>query len=342
MIKSLIDANQRDQIRSLFTENQKFVLVAHISPDGDALGSSLGMSFFLKELGKEATVILHDSISDNLTWAPGLEDVLFFNESKEQALEKIEQCDVIICVDFNASYRMGSLQEPVLKSSAKKMMIDHHLDPEYFCDITVSHPKVSSTCEVAFRMLKELGYWAYMTLPMAEVIYTGMMTDTGAFTYNSNAMESYYVIADLLKIGIDKDKIYDKVFNTCSENRERLKGYVLSEKMKLYKEYGASLFTLSQEELKAHNYKKGDSEGFVNMPMSIKGITFSVYFREDEEYVKVSLRSKGDIACNKFAEKYFNGGGHKNASGGEFRGTLEEAIEVFEKALPVFFGEMKK
>ena len=342
MIKSLIDANQRDQIRSLFTENQKFVLVAHISPDGDALGSSLGMSFFLKELGKEATVILHDSISDNLTWMPGLKDVLFFNESKEESLRLIEGCDVVICLDFNASYRMGGLQEYVLKSSAKRMMIDHHLDPEDFCDITVSHPHISSASEVVFRMLKELGYWAYMTLPMAEVIYTGMMTDTGAFTYNSNAMESYYVIADLLKIGIDKDKIYDKVFNTCSESRERLKGYVLSEKMKLYKEYGASLFTLNQEELKAHNYKKGDSEGFVNMPMSIKGITFSAYFREDEEYVKVSLRSKGDIACNKFAERYFNGGGHKNASGGEFRGTLAEAVEVFEKALPVFFEEMKK
>jgi phosphoesterase RecJ-like protein len=171
---------------------------------------------------------------------------------------------------------------------------------------------------------------------VAECIYTGMMTDTGSFTYNSNKPEIYTIIGELIKKGIDKDDIYRKVNQVYSENRIRMMGYVLYEKMKVMKEYGAALITLSKEELNRFHYEQGDTEGFVNLPLSIEGIYFSTFIREDEDYVKISLRSVGDFPCNKFASEYFNGGGHKNASGGEFYGSMDDAVKVWEKGLKDF------
>lgn len=336
MITKVIREDLVQKVKKAVEKHSRFVIVAHISPDGDALGSSLGLYHFLQEMEKEVTVIYADSVSDNLNWLPGIKDALFFDAAPESATARIVEAEVIFCVDFNAAKRMGPMGDLVARADALRIMVDHHLYPEDFCQICISHPEISSTSELVFRLICRMGYFDMINLNIATVIYTGMMTDTGAFTYNSNSPEIYVIISELLKIGINKDKIYDRVFNTFSESRERLMGYTISKKMKIFDRYKASMISLTKEELEAYDFKKGDSEGFVNIPLSVKGIVFSVFFRQDKEYVKVSLRSKGNFPANKVAEQYFNGGGHKNASGGEFFGTIEEAERLFESILPHF------
>lgn len=336
MITKVIREDLVQKVKKTVENYDRFVIVAHISPDGDAMGSSLGLYHFLKEMDKEATVIYADSVSDNLSWLPGVKDALFYDANPDAAAVCIANAEVIFCVDFNAVKRMGPMGELVAKADVVRIMVDHHLYPEDFCHICISHPEISSTSELVFRLICRMGYFDMMTLDIATVIYTGMMTDTGAFTYNSNSPEIYVIISELLKLGINKDKIYDRVNNTFSESRERLMGYTISQKMKLFERYKASMISLTKEELEQYNFKKGDSEGFVNIPLSVKGIVFSAFFRQDREYVKVSLRSKGNFPANKVAEQYFNGGGHKNAAGGEFFGTIEEAEQLFESILPQF------
>ena len=246
----------------------------------------------------------------------------------------IAEADVICCLDFNALKRIDDMADAVAASPARKIMIDHHLYPEDFCKIVMSYPKISSTSELIFRLICRMGYFSDISKEGAECIYTGMMTDTGGFTYNSNNREIYFIISELLSKGIDKDDIYRKVYNTNSESRLRLMGYVLSN-MTVYSESNSALITLTKAEQSKFNYIKGDSEGFVNIPLSIKNVCFSCFLREDTEkpMIKISLRSVGTFPCNQLAAEFFHGGGHLNASGGEFFGTMEEAKAVFEKAL---------
>ena len=233
--------------------------------------------------------------------------------------------------------RIENMADSVGASSARKILIDHHLHPDNFCRITISHPEISSTSELVFRLICRMGYFSEISRAAAECIYTGMMTDTGGFSFNSNNPEIYFIISELLSKGIDKDEIYRKVYNTYSECRLRLMGYVLSQ-MRVYEECHSALITLTVAEQNQFKYQKGDSEGFVNIPLSIKDVRFSCFLREDTEkdMIKISLRSVGDFPCNKVAAEYFNGGGHLNASGGEFYGTMEGAIARFGEALKAF------
>ena len=240
---------------------------------------------------------------------------------------------MICCLDFNALKRIDEMGELVKVSKARKVMVDHHPFPDDICSIVISHPEISSTSELVFRLICRLGYFDDMTKEGAECIYTGMMTDTGSFTYNSNNQEIYFIISQLISKGIDKDDINRNVYNTYSECRLRLMGYVLYSKMKVYPEYHSAMIWLTQEELDKFNYVKGDAEGFVNIPLSIKEVKFTAFFREDTDMVKVSLRSVGEFPCNQLASEFFGGGGHLNASGGEFYGTMQEAIDTFERAL---------
>ncbi len=264
------------------------------------------------------------------------EDIVIHEKYPDFAEQLIHDADVIFCLDFNEPKRIEKLAPAVIASEGRKVMIDHHLNPADFCRVTMSYPEMSSTSEMIFRFICRMGMFDLMSKEAAVCIYTGMMTDTGSFTYNSNKPEIYTIVSELIKKGIDKDLIYRKVFQVYSESRLRMQGYVLYEKMKIYPEHHAALITLSKEELDRFHYKTGDTEGFVNMPLSIEGVTFSVFIREDRDYIKVSLRSVGDFPCNQFACQYFNGGGHKNASGGEFFGSLEDAVATFEKGLKEF------
>lgn len=332
--KVILQANI-DKVETYFERAGKLVIVTHVSPDGDALGSSLGLYHFLSSQGKTVNVIVPNAFPDFLRWMPGAKDIIRYDKYAEFADKLIGEADVICCLDFNALSRIDKMSKVVGEAPGRKVMVDHHLDPEPFCNVTISHPEISSTSELVFRLICRMGCFDDISFEGAECIYTGMMTDTGGFTYNSNSREIYFIISELLSKGIDKDEIYRRVFNTYSEGRLRLMGYVLYEKMQVFAQFRSALIWLAKAEQGQFQYMKGDTEGFVNMPLQIKGICFSVFLREDTEknMIKVSLRSVGKFPCNKVAAEFFNGGGHLNASGGEFYGTMDEAIELFKRAL---------
>lgn len=335
MLSKVISQANIDHVEKWFERADKIVIVSHVSPDGDAIGSSLGLWHFLNSQDKNVHVIVPNAFPDFLKWMPGAKEVIQYNRYKEFADKLIMEADVICCLDFNVLSRIDEMEEIVRVSPGRKMIVDHHLYPGDFARIVISHPQISSTSELVFRLICQLGNFSDITKEAAECIYTGMMTDTGGFTYNSNDREIYLIIGELLSKGIDKDEIYRKVFNTHSEGRLRLMGYVLYEKMQVFPQFNAALITLTREEQKKFQYKKGDTEGFVNMPLSMKGICFSVFLREDTEkdMIKVSLRSVGTFPCNEVATEFFNGGGHLNASGGEFYGPMEDAVALFKQAL---------
>lgn len=335
MLSKVIAQANIDHAEKWFERADKIVIVTHVSPDGDAIGSSLGLCHFLESQEKTVNVIVPNAFPDFLRWMPGAKDIIRYDKYAEFAGKLLNEADVICCLDFNALSRIDAMADAVAQSPARKMMIDHHLHPESFCRIIISHPEISSTSELVFRLICRLGYFEDITKEGAECIYTGMMTDTGGFTYNSNNREIYFIISELLSKGIDKDEIYRKVYNTYSEGRLRLMGYVLYDKMQVFPQFNSALIWLTKEEQRKFQYIKGDTEGFVNIPLSIKNIIFSVFLREDMEknMIKISLRSVGTFPCNKVAAEFFNGGGHLNASGGEFYGTMEEAIELFKQAL---------
>ena len=335
MLTKVIAQAEVDHVEKWFERAEKIVIVSHVSPDGDAIGSSLGLYHFLTSQEKTVNVIVPNAFPEFLHWMPGAKEVIVYDKYKEYADKLINEADVLCCLDFNVLSRIDNMEEVVRNTPARKMMVDHHLYPGDFCRITISHPEISSTSELVFRLICQLGNFSDITKEGAECIYTGMMTDTGGFTYNSNDREIYYIISELLSKGIDKDEIYRKVFNTHSEGRLRLMGYVLYDKMQVFPEFNSALIWLDASEQKRFQYKKGDTEGFVNIPLSIKNVRFSVFLREDTEkkMIKVSLRSVGTFPCNKVASEFFNGGGHLNASGGEFYGPMEEAINLFKQAL---------
>lgn len=335
MLSKVIAQANIDHAEKWFERADKIVIVTHVSPDGDAIGSSLGLWHFLESQEKTVNVIVPNAFPDFLRWMPGAKDIIRYDKYTEFANKLLNEADVICCLDFNALSRIDAMADAVAQSPARKMMIDHHLNPEAFCKIIISHPEISSTSELVFRLICRLGYFEDITKEGAECIYTGMMTDTGGFTYNSNDREIYFIISELLSKGIDKDEIYRKVYNTYSEGRLRLMGYVLYDKMQVFPQFNSALIGLTKEEQSKFQYVKGDTEGFVNIPLSIKNIIFSVFLREDTEknMIKVSLRSVGTFPCNKVAAEFFNGGGHLNASGGEFYGTMDEAIDLFKQAL---------
>ena len=335
MLSKVISQANVDHVEKWFERADKIVIVSHVSPDGDAIGSSLGLWHFLNSQDKNVHVIVPNAFPDFLKWMPGAKEVIQYNRYKEFADKLIMEADVICCLDFNVLSRIDEMEEIVRVSPGRKMIVDHHLYPGDFARIVISHPQISSTSELVFRLICQLGNFSDITKEAAECIYTGMMTDTGGFTYNSNDREIYLIIGELLSKGIDKDEIYRNVFNTHSEGRLRLMGYVLYEKMQVFPLFNSALITLSREEQQKFQYKKGDTEGFVNMPLSMKDICFSVFLREDTEkdMIKVSLRSVGTFPCNQVAAEFFNGGGHLNASGGEFYGPMEEAVALFKQAL---------
>ncbi|MDO4956660.1 MAG: DHH family phosphoesterase [Bacteroidales bacterium] len=335
MLKPILSSQQKEQIQLWLDKCQRFVLCAHVSPDGDAVGSTLGMAGWLRALGKEASIILPTQMPDFLQWIPGVSDIIIYEHNAEKAKQLIEDAEVIACLDFNDLSRLEEMGEVLSNAKADFWMVDHHLNPKDFCKVTVSFPEMSSTSELVFRLISEMGGYPFITFEMAEAIYCGMCTDTGGFTYNSTNPEIYYIIAQLLEKGIDKDKIYRSVYNNYSPNRVRLMGYVMYEKLQVIENFNACIFTITRAEQRRFRFMKGDAEGLVNIPLTIKGTRLSISLREDtdKDRILVSLRSVDDFPCNKMAEEFFNGGGHLNASGGKLYCTMEEAIETAKRAI---------
>ncbi len=343
MLTKIIAQEDIDHLSKWLDRAENIVIVSHVAPDGDAIGSSLGMAHFLETQDKSVHVIVPNAFPDFLRWMSGAKDILRYDKYKDFADKLIAEADMIFCLDFNCLKRIDDVAGAVAASEACKVMVDHHPFPEPFCQIIISHPEISSTSELVFRLICQLGYFDDITHDGAECIYAGMMTDTGGFTFNSNNRETYFIISELLSKGIDKDQIYRNVYHTYSESRVRLMGYVLCDKMQVFPAFRSSLITLTQAEQDRFHFAKGDTEGFVNIPLTIKDVCFSVFMREDKEkkMIKISLRSVGDFPCNQVAAEFFNGGGHLNASGGEFVGPMDEAVELFKRALIKYEDQLK-
>jgi phosphoesterase RecJ-like protein len=327
-------------ILSLIQSAQHVALLTHTSPDGDAMGSSLAMYHYILSLGKEAQVIVPNAFPDFLAWLPGADTVWFYDSQAAQADSYLEKADLVICTDFNAPSRIGALADKMLTLACPKLMIDHHLHPTDFADFIVSEPEASSTCELVYEVLSTLN--SQLSTPIATCLYTGLMTDTGNFSYNSNRPQIYSIISQLVAAGANKDEIYNAVFNQYSVDRMKMVGYCLYQKMRVFPEHHTALIYLSRKELYRFNFQKGDAEGIVNMPLQSKDIHYSVFMREDKATpdemeknggistkIKLSFRSQGDRPVNVFASEVFNGGGHANASGGEFYGPLQDAVQLF-------------
>ena len=334
-------------ILSYIQQAHKVAIFTHQSPDGDAMGSSLAMYHYIISLGKETQVIVPNAFPDFLAWMPGAETVLLYDTQKAQADTYLEDVDLVVCTDFNAPSRIGALGDKMLSLTCPKVMIDHHLHPSDFADFIVSVPEASSTCELVCELLSTLNSQlstlnSQLSTPIAQCLYTGLMTDTGNFSYNSNRPQIYPMIATLIEAGVDKDAIYNAVFNQYSVDRMKLVGYCLYQKMRVFPEHHTALIYLNRKELYRFNFQKGDAEGIVNMPLQSKDIHYSVFMREDKATpdeieknggiktkIKLSFRSQGDRPVNVFASEVFNGGGHANAAGGEYYGTLTEAVQLF-------------
>jgi len=336
MITKIIAEEKIQSVKKKIEESAEIVIVTHLSPDGDAIGSSLALAHFLKFLEKKVTIVVPNAYPDSLKWMPGVGQIINHQEKQAFAEGVIAGADLLFALDFNTLPRVGNMAASVGDSSAYKILVDHHPDPDNFVDLTVSYPQIASTSEMVFRLICRMGYFTDISQECATCIYTGMMTDTGAFTFNSNSPEIYNIVSELIKKGINKDKIYNNVYNNFTADRFRLMGYALSEKMKIYPEYKTALITLSLGELNRYHYKTGDTEGFVNLPLSIEGIVFSVFIKEDTDKIKMSFRSRGSFSVNQFASTNFGGGGHLNAAGGESHATLAETVEKFESILPLY------
>lgn len=336
MHSNIISASAIDRLGVMLDRAMNIVITCHLSPDGDAMGSSLGLCNALRNAGFKARVCVPDTPPKYLMFLPGASDIVIYSRSQAYVSRLMKGADIVFCLDYNEPKRIDLMEQVMMESPAPKVMVDHHLNPADFPEVTISHPEESSTSVLIYHVLSALGMQDRINADVAMCLYTGMMTDTGNFSYNSNNPAIYRVIADLVERGIDKDWIYRKVYFSNTLSRLQLNGYALENKLEVFEEHKAALITLTREELNRFYYQKGDTEDLVNKPLTIADVTYSVFLREEADYIKVSTRSKGEFPVNLMCREHFNGGGHLNAAGGEFYGTLQEAVEAFHRIMPLF------
>ena len=317
-------------VEKLLSVPQKIVIIPHKNPDGDAIGSTLALWHYLQNRGQEATIVSPNDYPKFLKWMPGNEHILNFETKNTQALNALNSASLIFTLDFNHFGRTGQL-EPLLETSkAKFIMIDHHQAPSDYAEVTYSDVEMSSTCEMVYNFIEYLGDVEKITNQIANCIYTGIMTDTGSFKFQSTTSRTHHVVADLIDKGAKNTAIHNRIYDTNSPSRLHLLGCALKN-MVILEEYKTAYITLSQDELDEYKFKKGDTEGFVNYGLTLEGIRFAVIFIENKEegIIKISFRSEGDFSVNQFAREHFNGGGHDNAAGGRSEISLQETAKHF-------------
>lgn len=370
----ILSEQQRSIWHQLLTAARHIVITCHRGPDGDAIGSTTALASWLQRHypATDIHIIAPNAFPDFLAWVPGADHISIYDKHEEEVRPIVEAADLVIMCDHGELRRMGALGDVVRDHPTPRIMIDHHLDPESdIADLVISHPELSSTCELLLRVMIEVGRPAPpvghssheggeagadeakgdaslllrgdLVRYEAVSLYTGMMTDTGAFTYASSRPEIYELISILLSYGIDKDKIYRNVFFTYSPNRMKLMGYMLYVKLEVWKKAHTSLMTFTNAERRRFGVLNGDTEGLVNLPLQILGMKLSIFLREDTEQpcIRVSLRSVDDFPCNEMAAEFFSGGGHKNAAGGEVWGTMDDAIAIAKKAVQKYMTLLK-
>lgn len=313
---------------------QKVVITTHHKPDADALGSSLGLSAFLKKKGHSVTVITPTDYPKFLHWMKGNDEVIVFNEGNEQkSAELVKEATAIFCLDFSNLHRINDLGELVREASATKVLIDHHQEPEDFADFISWSTQAAATAELVYMLIRDMEEESMVDPDIADCLYAGIMTDTGSFKHPNTTRNVHLITADLMERGADVSRVAKLIYDTNSQDRIRFLGYALNEKLTVLPEYRTAYFAITAEELKRFKSQTGDTEGLVNYALGIEGITLAAVIIDRTEAVKLSFRSVGAFSVNVFAREHFDGGGHKNAAGGKSDLSLEETVRKFENLL---------
>lgn len=325
--------SQLQEIKNLLLPENKVVIITHYNPDGDAIGSSLGLKHFLKELGLEPIVIVPNDFPKFLKWMPEAKKTIIADYKRKMASDAIKDADVIFCLDFNAHNRIGIVGDWLANATAKKILIDHHQQPEDF-DFVYSDVTITATCQMIYHFIEALGKEDLVNQNIAECLYTGIMTDTGGFRFRSTSATTHRIVANLIEKGADPAMITSNTWDTNTVSRLHLLSLILG-RIELVKDGKVAILYLKRDELKEFGFEKGDTEGFVNYGLSIAGTKMSAFFMEDlyEDFIKISFRSKDDVDTNAFARAHFNGGGHINASGGKYFKNIHETIEDFKEKI---------
>ncbi len=321
------------QLSKLISSSDNILIICHINPDGDAVGSQLALYHYLTLKGRHVDMIAPNNLQEFLKWMPGADQIRVFIRHRAECIELISKAGLIIMTDFNQPGRLGEAEKYVVSSEAGKVIIDHHLDPVDFADLTISDPSKCSTAELVYELTALMDGKPCTGNEFSECIYVGIISDTGNLDHGALTGRTFRIVADLLDNGIDREKVMNVVYNNYSADRMRLMGLALNKRMEILPEFKTAYMYLTRQDLSDFNHVKGDTEGFVNLPLSIKDIVFSVLFIEKENHVKISFRSKGSFPVNKFASDYFSGGGHMNASGGEYYDSLDNTIAYFLRIL---------
>ena len=328
-------------IADLISQPLRILITTHSNPDGDAIGSSLALASYLKKKNHSVQVMIPDPYPDFLAWMKGHEDILVFSYHERECINAIGQAEMIVAADYNNFSRLNDAAPYVRQSKAIKVLIDHHLNPSDEFNHQISISRISSTSEIIYNFIEEMGDLQLLDRDIAECIYAGIITDTGSLSYACNSVKTYLIMADLFRLGIDGEHLHRLIYDTYSESRLRLLGFSISDQLIVLPESHTAYITLSKEDLKRFNHQIGDTEGVVNYALTIKDINLAALFMERDGIVKVSFRSKGSFAVNALAAKYFNGGGHRNAAGANCSTTLEETILKFRQILPLYQTMLK-
>lgn len=321
-------------------DRENILILSHRNPDGDAIGASLGLANTLVKLGHKVDTMVPNAIPKFLKWMNGATDIHIYNYDKKKGDELLKNATLVFALDFNDLSRVREFDEKLKDNKCYKVLIDHHPNPGSFADLTISLTEASSTAELIYHFIHKLEIDDLLNIDAASCLYAGIITDTGCFSFNSSRPDTFNTVANLLQIGIDKNRIFDKIYDNFSSDRMRLMGYCLDKKMVCFPEFNTAYISLTQKELKEYNFRIGDSEGFVNLPLSIEGIRFTALIIENKDCIKLSFRSKGSFPANEIAAKYFKGGGHTNAAGGESSDSLQETIDKFVNLLPKYKDEL--
>ncbi|MBT8393645.1 MAG: bifunctional oligoribonuclease/PAP phosphatase NrnA [Flavobacteriaceae bacterium] len=338
-----MDKKDIDKVKLLLSLPKKIVIVSHKNPDGDAIGSSLGLYHFLIKLNHDVSVIMPNDYPDFLKWMPGQDIIKNYENNKSLAEVSIEEADLIFTLDFNSLERAGEMESCLKQSKATKIMIDHHQQPSDYAAYMYSDVSISSTCQMVYHFIHMLGKVQLIDKHIGTCLYTGIMTDTGSFRFSSTTSTTHKVVANLIEKGVDNSEIHRNVYDTNSFNRLQLLGKALNN-LKVIPELKTAYITLSQKELNKFKFRKGDTEGVVNYGLSLKNVVFAAIFIEHkhEGVVKISFRSNGDFSVNEFARTHFSGGGHTNAAGGRSNLSLQQTVEKFISILPDYKKDLNK
>jgi len=328
---------QGEEYLDALSRPKKIIITTHHKPDGDALGSSLGLYHWLKDKGHEVNVILSSDFPTFLDWMPGFEDLIYYPNQSELSQSLFDVAEIIFCLDYSALSRTNVLEPVIREAKGQKWMIDHHLDPEDFAEVEYWDSSAAATAQLVYTFIadvyKDKGS---VTAEIASCLYAGIMTDTGSFRFRSTTSAVHHIIANLIDAGARNWEIHENIYNSATENRLKFLGYSLLNCLEVIPEYNTAIFSLSREDLAKFNVSTGDTEGLVNYALSIKGIRLAGLFIDRTELIKLSLRSIGEIPCNEICRKYFNGGGHLNAAGGNSSEDLSSVVAKFKSILPEY------